>query len=52
MSQAQVSAQPVAQPGVQPNGAQPVEKKSKWWLWLLIVVVIALVGWGIWYWVM
>ncbi|MFH1787209.1 MAG: hypothetical protein ABH811_00230 [archaeon] len=29
---------------------QPVEeKKMKWWIWLIIVLLVAGIGWGVYY---
>jgi len=35
------TTQPVAQPG---QAIQPVKKSSKWWLWLIVILVSAGVG--------
>ena len=47
---AQVTSQPGQQPVQQP-GQPPVEKKkSRWWIWVIVAVVIIGIAAGIFFW--
>jgi|SaaInlStandDraft_3_1057020.scaffolds.fasta_scaffold293606_1 hypothetical protein len=41
---AQPKAQAAQQPAAQPMAGGPVKKKSKWWLWLIVIIVSIAAG--------
>ncbi len=55
MAQAQMQQTKASMQPAQPMGAQaqPMgEKKSKWWLWVIIAAVIVALGVGAYFWLM
>ena len=49
----QTQQKPVAgAQATQPSAVQPVKKKSIWWLWLIVVLVSAGVGFAVGYFIM
>ena len=44
------AAVPAGQQPVQQPGQPPVKKKSKWWIWLIVAVVIIGIALGLFFW--